>query len=178
MGLFDWFSSFFGKGKQARAKTISDDEQYRQWQKKHPNLSYQTYEREQAEKARIAKRKVDLEKLTADAEAREKAEQNKPAPEKKKIEPRTPLADFLTMGKWLAVTSTNVAQIAYSLDEQTLFVQFHPGKNDPSPRYWYKPINAKQAQQFALAPSKGGWVWDHLRIRGTKLGHKVPYGRM
>jgi hypothetical protein len=25
------------------------------------------------------------------------------------------------------------------------------------------------------APSKGGWVWDHLRIRGTVSGHQKDY---
>ena len=31
------------------------------------------------------------------------------------------------------------------------------------------------AEAFFNAGSKGGWVWDNLRIRGTALGHKVSY---
>ena len=154
MGVFDWFASLFGKGKQARVKSVSD---------------------QPARYAGPTGNKgggIDLEQL--DAQKKNAGTPGPPPPNS----PNSPMVDFLTMGRWLSVTSTNVAAIAFDLKKQTLYVQFHPGSKDPNPRYWYTPINAAQAGQFAVAPSKGGWVWDHLRVRGTKYGHKVPYGHM
>jgi hypothetical protein len=42
-------------------------------------------------------------------------------------------------------------------------------------RYDYQPVSVNEAQSLYAASSKGKWVWDHLRIRGTIYGYKVPY---
>jgi|SRR5579859_2523292 len=41
--------------------------------------------------------------------------------------------------------------------------------------YEYQPVSLEEAHSLYAAASKGKWVWDHLRIRGTIYGYKVPY---
>lgn len=78
--------------------------------------------------------------------------------------------EFLNEGKWLAVVSSNVDLIRYDYEEEVLYVQFKNGA-----MYSYRTVSYKEALDFAQAPSKGGWVWDHLRVRGTLLGHRKQY---
>ena len=45
-------------------------------------------------------------------------------------------------------------------------------------KYLYSNISREEALSFATAQSKGSWVWDFLRIRRTKHGHRKPYVRI
>lgn len=85
---------------------------------------------------------------------------------------KSDLERFLS-GEWVDVSSSNVSRIAYDEGKATLRIIFHD-ENE----YLYQPIHPKWAENFFLSGSKGGWVWDNLRIRGTALGHKVPYAHV
>ncbi len=52
---------------------------------------------------------------------------------------------------------------------------FHGGENKGESIYGYEPVGLQMARSFFHTSSKGKWVWDNLRIRGTKYGHKVNY---
>lgn len=79
--------------------------------------------------------------------------------------------DPLLNGEWVsAAGSSNVASFRYVIDEQSLEVEFLDGS-----MYRYAHVPAWKAKSFFAAPSKGGAVWDYLRIRGTKLGHQHDY---
>lgn len=45
----------------------------------------------------------------------------------------------------------------------------------PGALYMYHHVPARLFLTFIDASSKGGWVWDHLRIRGTLSGHQYDY---
>ncbi len=79
--------------------------------------------------------------------------------------------DFLYFGKWYAgFSSSNVAMMRFLEEHQTLFVGFNNGAI-----YGYEPVTVQMAREFFNAASKGTWVWDNLRIRGTQYGHHVNY---
>lgn len=92
-----------------------------------------------------------------------------PLPFPYSLDPNSPAARFLR-GEWISVTSSNVDRIYYDLDKNTLRVVF----NDQN-EYHVWPISPDEAVSFLRAPSKGGWYWDNVRIRGTALGHKKFY---
>ena len=83
--------------------------------------------------------------------------------------------DRYMMGHWLPVTSSNVASIRYLGDENALEVEFHGGRPEEPGFYRYDQIPPAMARDFAKAASFGRWVWDNLRVRGTRYGHKKPY---
>ena len=81
--------------------------------------------------------------------------------------------------------SSNVHAFAYDHEVGILYVQFHhwspeAGRtSDPGPIYSYggagHPVPAFVYQDMIRASSKGKFVWDRLRIRGTLWGHQYPY---
>ena len=89
----------------------------------------------------------------------------------------------------IRVTSSNVHSIGYQSSTGTLAVRYLApilisagrgvrigGKtNAPGPLYHYFDVSPKLWKSFESASSKGKWVWDHLRIRGTVAGHKYDY---
>jgi hypothetical protein len=92
-------------------------------------------------------------------------------PTVRQFEGRTALEDFLYFGVWYSdFSSSNVAAFRYLEDPQILFVRFKNGAV-----YGYEPVNPQMAMGVWRASSKGGWVWDKLRIRGTAYGHQVNY---
>lgn len=68
---------------------------------------------------------------------------------------------FLHFGQWLPVESTNVKALQYNPEKSELIVEFLNGGI-----YQYQNVSIREAESFARAYSKGGWVWDHLRLRG------------
>lgn len=68
---------------------------------------------------------------------------------------------FLYFGQWLPVESTNVAALQYNPEKSELTVEYKNGGI-----YQYQNVSIREADSFARAMSKGGWVWDHLRLRG------------
>ncbi|HEV3345420.1 MAG TPA: KTSC domain-containing protein [Pirellulales bacterium] len=79
--------------------------------------------------------------------------------------------------------SSNVHSFGYDQDSWYLYVRFlapdpgNPGKksSNPGPLYRYAAVRPEQFLQLYKASSKGGWVWDHLRVRGTVSGHQKDY---
>jgi len=60
--------------------------------------------------------------------------------------------------EWIKTDSSNVEAICF--DEPHIMVQFKGGKI-----YSYSPCNAKEFSLLKNAPSKGAWVYRHLRGR-------------
>lgn len=78
-------------------------------------------------------------------------------------------AAFLA-GQWIEVRSSNVKACRYLAEDRLLEVEFD-GKGKPSSFYAYPGVDEDLAEQFALAPSKGGGIWDLFRWPGR------PYTR-
>lgn len=95
--------------------------------------------------------------------------------------------DPVFSGEMVPVDSSNVHSIGYIFNaanptQGTLKVRYlqdkpgsHGKKSGPGPLYYYSPINPAVFDSFVQAASKGRFVWDRLRIRGTVSGHRVPY---
>lgn len=73
-------------------------------------------------------------------------------------------------GEWVGFTSSNVEAGVYFPESLRLELQFRDGTY-----YAYFSVGSEEAASLYRAPSKGKWVWDNLRIRGTKLGFRKPY---
>ncbi len=79
--------------------------------------------------------------------------------------------------------SSNVYAIAYNVERGSLFVQYKHW--DPSlplgeqhgagPIYEYKNVSIVEALALYKTADVGGWLWDHVRVRGTWSQHKKPY---
>lgn len=78
------------------------------------------------------------------------------------------IEDFVYGNQLLFVQSSNVAAAQYHLDERQLMVEYLNGD-----AWMYQPVTEEMAIEFARAPSKGNWVWDNLKVRGTKTKHQV-----
>jgi hypothetical protein len=66
--------------------------------------------------------------------------------------------------------STNVDSAWYDIDKGELFIKYQDGS-----LYRYESISPHEAESFARSASAGTWVWDVLRVRGTKLGARKEY---
>jgi len=82
----------------------------------------------------------------------------------------TEVDDFVYGGHLTFVNSTNVAAVQYNLATHEMAVTFLSGGE-----YVYSSVSEQEAISFMQAQSKGVWVWDHLRIRGSKTGHRKPF---
>lgn len=93
--------------------------------------------------------------------------------------------DPMVTGEMIPVQSSNVHSIGFALDwgnpaKSALKVQFKqsgPGtkKGGPGPLYYYYGVHPDLFLRFRLAASKGKFVWDKLRVRGTVSGHQYHY---
>ncbi len=91
----------------------------------------------------------------------------------------------INTGKFVEVQSSNVHSVAYDARDSTLFVRFWQKKWDkdlqdyvpsgPGPIYAYSYVPPQMFVDLLESRSKGGWVWDNLRIRGTVSGHRFDY---
>lgn len=68
----------------------------------------------------------------------------------------------------LAFDSTNVEAAHYDPHAQELYVTYHSGDR------WAYGIPPSAAEDFAHAHSKGTWIWDNVKVRGTIHAHQVP----
>jgi len=94
--------------------------------------------------------------------------------------------DPVLTGQMIRVQSSNVYAIGYEFNFQQplkgkLIVRYKqkdrrggPG-NVGGPTYEYKAVHPDWFPELANAGSKGRWVWDQLRIRGTVAGHQYEY---
>lgn len=79
-------------------------------------------------------------------------------------------ADFLDGGSPLFVNSSNVRLVQYFAESSQMLVEYGNGHS-----YLYEDVTYDEAQAFVTAPSKGEWVWDVLRVRGSKTAHRKRY---
>lgn len=83
-------------------------------------------------------------------------------------------------GEMVPCQSSNVHSYGYDVEHGLLYVRFLdslPGgaRAGPGPLYQYSGVDAEEFDALHRAGSKGDWVWDHLRIRGTVSGHRKDY---
>src|SRR5690606_22503386 len=77
--------------------------------------------------------------------------------------------------------SSNVHSFGYDVEHQYLYVRFnapaHEGVRTHSagPIYRYHNVPARIFLAMMSAPSKGTFIWDSIRERGTVSGHKYDY---
>lgn len=91
--------------------------------------------------------------------------------------------DPLLTGKMIPVVSTNVHSIGFIINPHnpatgTLKVRFLQSAGEgkvAGPIYEYYHVPTDIFQKFRKAASKGKFVWDKLRIRGTVSGHRFDY---
>ena len=95
------------------------------------------------------------------------------------------LNDPVLTGEMINVQSSNVHSIGFKMNflaptKSTIYVRYL-GTNDAGdrvgqgPLYEYFGIHPDQFQSFVKAGSKGVWVWDHLRVRGSRVQHQYRY---
>lgn len=76
------------------------------------------------------------------------------------------VARFLA-GEWVAVSSSNLAAVCWDAAAETLQVEYLSGA------VWeYSPFSSREAEDFLKATSKGVFVWDHIKRRGTVHEHQ------
>lgn len=108
-----------------------------------------------------------------------------------KLRNRVSNTDPLITGEMIHVTSSNVHSIGFRLDPDdnpndllsskgTLLIRFLAGgkrgaRTAAGALYEYHDVPARVFQEFRKAASKGGFVWDNIRVRGTVSGHKYSY---
>lgn len=77
--------------------------------------------------------------------------------------------------------SSNVHSFGYDIDAHTLYIRFKdrskekPRPQAPGPIYAYYNCPPELFLKMYRAPSKGKFIWDRLRVRGTVSGHQVDY---
>ncbi len=81
----------------------------------------------------------------------------------------------LVTGDMVSVDSSNVHTIGYDLEHHLLYVRYLDAAGRAGPLYGYHDVTPDEFLDFLDAPSKGQWVWSHLRERGTVAGYKKPY---
>ena len=94
------------------------------------------------------------------------------------------LDDPVLTGQMIPVTSSNVHSIGFKMNyptptQSTIYVRYLGNKDGVrsglGPMYEYFDIHPDQFQSFVKAASKGIWVWDHLRVRGSRVQHQYKY---
>lgn len=79
--------------------------------------------------------------------------------------------------------SSNVHSFGYDSDQAALYLRFKRGQlkgsrarpSGPGSLYRYEAVQPREFLSMLETNSKGEWVWDHLRIRGTVSGHQKDY---
>lgn len=73
-------------------------------------------------------------------------------------------------GELQYVTSSNVDWIQYDRNKHLLYIGYKNGAS-----YVYYDVDPVESSSLYNAGSKGRWVWDELRVRGTVFGYKKNY---
>jgi hypothetical protein len=73
--------------------------------------------------------------------------------------------------------SSNVYSYSYDIDTSTLYVRFqsHMVYGTAGSLYSYSNVPPELFLKMYSAPSKGTFIWDNIRIRGTVTGHRYDY---
>ena len=86
-----------------------------------------------------------------------------------------------------AMRSSNVHSYGYDIETAYLYVRYlgyvkgqhaadgSPLRSGPGSLYRYSNVTPEEFLSIMAAASKGNWVWDNLRIRGTWSGHQKDY---
>lgn len=90
-----------------------------------------------------------------------------------KVMPASEVRAFVYEEAPLTVHSTNVRLAQYFPQDQKMMVEFHSGH-----AYLYNGVTIDEAIGFANAQSKGGFLWDTFRVRGSRTRHKKSYIRL
>lgn len=98
------------------------------------------------------------------------------------------VTDPILTGAMIPVRSSNVHSIGFRMDynnpaaKSELIVRYlqqdKTGRSKakvPGPTYAYKGVHPDLFESFRIANSKGKFVWDELRVRGTVVGHQYAY---
>ena len=89
-------------------------------------------------------------------------------------EPRDEIEGFVWFGRWLPTPqSSHVRAIRYLRADQVLEVEYGR-RGEPSVFWGYGEVTPQEAEDIARAASKGVWLWDHVRVRGTVHEHQRP----
>lgn len=94
---------------------------------------------------------------------------------------RLPVSHPAVTGEFVSVDSSNVHSISYDAENALLYVRYlapagaGQTRTQPGSLYQYRDITPRMFDAMYKAASKGGWVWDNLRIRGTTAGYQKPY---
>lgn len=91
--------------------------------------------------------------------------------------------DPILTGEMIPVSSSNVHSIGYIWDKDTpergtlkvRFLDKSRGTGKGGATYHYYDVHPRVFIEFQKASSKGKFVWDKLRIRGTVSGHQYRY---
>lgn len=83
----------------------------------------------------------------------------------------TKLQLFLYFNEKLPVTSSNVRDLQYWIEQRRLVVAFKAHGS----HYEYPNVSPEMAYDFATAISKGRWVWSWLRCSGRKFEYRFLY---
>ncbi|OAI44976.1 hypothetical protein AYO44_13345 [Planctomycetaceae bacterium SCGC AG-212-F19] len=86
--------------------------------------------------------------------------------------------EFLTGDAGVVVNSSNVDAVKYDPTKNELTVTFLKKGSAGGGVYVYSDISEEEALSFIRSGSKGRWVWDHLRQRGSSTAHKKRYRRI
>lgn len=82
--------------------------------------------------------------------------------------------EWLHSGKWIKANSSNPSdpyseELRWDNEAELLYVRH------PNGRVWkYGPVTKNMAEELIFSPSPGGWIWDHIRVRGSRSAHQVP----
>ncbi len=82
-----------------------------------------------------------------------------------------PVSKFLHQKFTLFVISSNVKAAMYDPDTQWLHIAYNNGD-----QWRYGQVSQVEVERFALAGSKGDWIWENVRIKGkgNKHLHRRP----
>lgn len=88
------------------------------------------------------------------------------------------LAGLLSLYNGKDFNSSNVQVVTYDPAAKQLIITYQAKGAARQSTYRYSSISPEEAMEMYRAVSKGIQVWDQLRIRGTKYGHKKPYAKV
>lgn len=82
--------------------------------------------------------------------------------------------------------SSNVFSFGYDVDQFILYIRFRQAPEGekgshgtkpflPGPIYSYRNVPVQLFLKMLSSPSKGTFIWDKIRIRGTVSGHRFDY---
>jgi hypothetical protein len=94
------------------------------------------------------------------------------------VKRRFPVTHPIVTGDYVQCQSSNVHSFAYQYDKSRLMVRYHPSAETGRGKgtlYAYENVPARKFLAMLDSPSKGAWLWDNVRIRGTVSGHQHDY---